>query len=190
MPKIIRRAFKWTLYPVIAVFALLLYLVGLWATGNFHEIIPGELYRSAQLSESEIHHYTQKYGIRTILNLRGENVGKPWYDEEVAASKANNLTLINYPMLSRKHLNEKEAAALIELMRNAPKPILIHCQAGANRTALASALYMAGVKHRSEFISELQLSPIYGHVPLWFSPAYAMDESFESLEPMLGFNGS
>jgi len=47
------------------------YLAMLQLTGNFHTVIAGELYRSAQPSAADIAEYKQKAGIRTIVNLRG-----------------------------------------------------------------------------------------------------------------------
>ncbi|MFD2031462.1 tyrosine-protein phosphatase [Ancylobacter dichloromethanicus] len=49
-------------------------------------------------------------------------------------------------------------------MKDAKKPILIHCQAGADRSGLASALYLAAIKKNSaEAEAEAQLSIRYGH---------------------------
>src|SRR3954454_9519239 len=47
---------------------------------NFHAVVPGELYRSAQPTPELITDYHVKYGIKTVINLRGENVGSDWYD--------------------------------------------------------------------------------------------------------------
>jgi len=40
--------------------------------GNFHEVSKGTVYRSAQLDEDELAEYIDRYGIRSILNLRGK----------------------------------------------------------------------------------------------------------------------
>jgi protein tyrosine/serine phosphatase len=75
---------------------------------------------------------------------------------------------------------------LIALMRDAPKPILIHCLAGADRTGLASVIYLQQIAHIDEDTAEWQLSPIYGHLNLPFLKAYAMDETWAGLEQLLG----
>ncbi len=80
--------------------------------------------------------------------------------------------------------------ALITLMKNAEKPILIHCKAGSDRTGLAAALYIAAVSKGGERKAESQMSIAYGHFGIPFSPAYPMDESFEAIETELGFSGS
>jgi len=71
-------------------------------------------------------------------------------------------------------------------MKGAQKPILIHCREGADRTGLASALYLAAIKKAGEAVAEGQLSIRYGHISLPFIPEYAMDRAFETLEPSLG----
>ncbi|MGO6986949.1 tyrosine-protein phosphatase, partial [Rhizobium leguminosarum] len=83
--------------------------------------------------------------IRSIINLRGENVGKAWYDEEIAVSKELGITHINFGMSARRELDQNKVEELLATMRSAPKPVLIHCKAGADRTGLASALYLAAV---------------------------------------------
>ena len=129
-------------------------------------------------------------GIRTIINLRGDNSGHHWYDTEIAEAKALNIGHIDFHMSSARELTQAQAAQLVEIMRNAPKPILIHCQAGADRTGLASALYLAAIAKTNEATAEGQMSIIYGHLPFSFTRAYAMDRTFEKLEPWLGLSAS
>ncbi len=64
-------------------------------TGNFHEVIPGELYRSAQPSGKDIAAYAKAYGIKTIINLRDEK-REGWYEAESARRKtmASALSII------------------------------------------------------------------------------------------------
>jgi hypothetical protein len=64
-------------------------------------------------------------------------------------------------------------------MSTLPKPMLIHCWGGADRTGLASALYLYGVKHQGSDQAAEQLSWRYGHLPyLWWSKTRAMDNTF------------
>ena len=166
------------------------YLAAIHVTGNFNEVVPNELYRSAQLSPAQIALYQQRYGIQTIVNLRGENFGAPWYDAEVGQAKKLGITHVNFRMSAKRELTQAQAAELIKLLAEAKKPILIHCQAGADRSGLASALYLAAVSKRGEAAAESQISIRYGHISLPVSPAYTMDRSFESLEPWLGYHDS
>jgi len=61
-------------------------------------------------------------------------------------------------------------------MRDAPKPLLIHCKAGADRTGLASALYLGALEHQTRETAGWQLSILYGHIAIpWLSCAWPMD---------------
>jgi protein tyrosine/serine phosphatase len=172
---------------VVAVGCFYGYMV---ATSNFHPVIPGELYRSSQPSASTIALLSKQYGIKTIINLRGDNSGHHWYDSEVAETKLLGIGHIDFRMSSRHELTQAQAAQLVQLMRDAPKPLLIHCQAGADRTGLATALYLAAIGKTTEQVAERQMSIFYGHVSLPISAAYPMDETFEKLEPWLGLVNS
>lgn len=167
-----------------------IYLGALQISNNFHETIPGELYRSAQLSPGDLARYSKEYGIRSIINLRGSNEGKPWYNAEVDEAKATGVEHIDFRMSARQELTQAQAGQLIDLMRNAPKPLLIHCRSGSDRTGLATALYVAAIKKGSEFDSEWQLSLAYGHIALPYTAAYAMNKTFEALETWLGYTDS
>lgn len=163
------------------------YLGALQLTGNFNTVVSGELYRSGQLGPAQIADYTRQYGIKTIINLRGDNTGSAWYDAEVAEARRLNVTHLNFGISARRELSVTQAVALINAMKTAQKPILIHCQAGADRSGLASALYLAAIKKSDETTAEGQLSIRYGHFSLPFIPEYAMNRTFEALEPALGF---
>ncbi|MDP9836022.1 protein tyrosine/serine phosphatase [Neorhizobium huautlense] len=159
------------------------YLGFLQISGNFHTVIAGELYRSAQPSPGQIERYVQQYGIRTIVNLRGENENQSWYADEVATARKLDIRHIDFGMSAYKRLTGPEADRLVALLKDAPKPILIHCLSGADRTGLVSVIYSNQVAGLPEAQSERQLSILFGHVgiPL-ISAAYAMDESWHQLE--------
>lgn len=176
-------------FAPFALFAGGFYAHMLWTT-NFHPVIAGELYRSSQPSAATIAELQKQYGIKTIINLRGDNSGHGWYDKEVAQAKELNINHIDFRMSSGRELTQDQAAKLIEIMRDAPKPLLIHCQAGSDRTGLASALYLAAITKTGEATAQGQMSIIYGHLPLSFTRAYAMDRTFTKLEPWLGLSNS
>jgi protein tyrosine/serine phosphatase len=162
------------------------YLGYLQLSGNVHTVAAGELYRSAQPSAAQITEYATRYGIRTIVNLRGENAGRPWYDNEVAASANLGISHIDFRMSASRELTQEQAERLLAILETAEKPLLIHCQAGADRSGLAAALYLVAIAKEGEEIAEDQLSIRYGHVGLpHLSSAFAMDRSWEKLEPWL-----
>jgi len=157
---------------------------------NFHAIVAGEAYRSAQPTADEIRAYRDKYRIATIVNLRGAAPGHAWYDEEVKAANELGIRHIDFPMNARTELTQQQSLALIALLQSAPKPVLIHCKEGADRTGLAAALYLAVLARANEPVSEAQLSVRYGHIGIPLVGPYEMDQSFEAMEPLLGFIGS
>lgn len=163
------------------------YLAGLQISGNFHTVIPGELYRSGQ-PDTEAIERAAALGIRTIINLRGEKPGTAWYQEEAEAAERLGITLVNFRMSARHPLSPAHGAQLLALMEGAEKPLLIHCRAGADRTGLASALYLARAGQTDR--AATQLTPYYGHVPLSIVPEFAMSESFQTLRPLASYPGS
>lgn len=166
------------------------YLGYLQLSGNFHPVIAGEVYRSAQPTGDAVARYAREHGIRSIINLRGPNSGKDWYEEEVAAANAAGLAHYDFAMSASKGLSQDRAAELVELMKQAEKPVLIHCQAGSDRSGLAAALYVAAIAKGGEEAAESQISLRYGHISLPMTAAYPIDLSFEALEPWLGFPDS
>lgn len=161
------------------------YLGALQLTGNFHEVLPAELYRSAQPSAGDVASYARQYGIKSIVNLRGES-SEDWYLREVDAANRDGIAHFDFRLSASKRVSLRQARQLIALLQTAPKPILIHCQAGADRTGLASMLYLQQIAGIDEEIAERQLSVRYGHVGLpYISAAFAMDESWEIFEEVL-----
>ena len=80
-------------------------------TGNFHEVLPGELYRSGQPSGDDVQKYAQQFGIKTIINLRDENPDG-WYSDEKNAADRNNVKMIDFPMGSARELPQAQAEEL------------------------------------------------------------------------------
>ena len=179
---------------LIVIIALLAAFIGLqFYFGNEHTTIEGELYRSGQPTGEDIKLYTKRYGIKSIVNLRGENKDSPWYLEEVATAETLGIKHINFRMKAARELTNEQAFELSEVMRKAPKPLLIHCRAGADRTGLAAALYVAAISKGGEDAAEEQLSLRYGHLPafpFFWTEAQAMYRTFERMEPLLGYPDS
>ena len=160
------------------------YLGFLQLSGNFHTVIAGEFYRSAQPNAAQLEKYVTDHGIRTVINLRGTNEGAPWYHEEIVTASALGVQHIDFRMSASRIVTDDAAERLIEIMKNAPKPILVHCKGGADRTGIASAIYSRAIAGMDEGSAEGQLSVYFGHIGIpYLSSAYAMDESWERLEP-------
>lgn len=152
-------------------------------TGNFHTVVAGEFYRSAQPSAGQLQRYVKSHGIRTVINLRGASESAGWYSDEVAAARELGVWHIDFRMSASTMMTREAADQLLAIMKDAPKPILVHCQAGADRSGIASAIYSRGVAGKDEETAERQLSMYFGHIGIpYLSSAYAMDKSREMLE--------
>lgn len=172
----------------LGVAALIGHLAYLHLNGNYHPVIANEVYRAAQITPAEIASYQANDGIRSVLNLRGAFPGEEWYDQEVAASRELGITHVDFKMSASVELSDQQVERLIAVMRDMPKPMLIHCRQGADRSGLAAALYMAAIAGMNEQEAERQLSLRYGHFAVpYLSDAYPMDETWERIEPKLGF---
>lgn len=155
-------------------------------SGNFHAVEDGIVYRSGQLSGAQFANRIHDNGIRTVINLRGNNTGRSWYDDEMRASAAAGAEHIDFPISAGKELTDDQVSALAALLTGSPRPILIHCEAGADRTGLASALFELLVAKRPAETASAQLSFRYGHFPWLGSSTVAMDRTFQRVAKPTG----
>ncbi len=146
--------------------------------GNFHAVSPGRVYRSGQLTEKQLTEYTKEYGIRSVLNLRGRNEQSDWWKEEIATSSRLGLKHYDVGLSSDKEPAEKEIQELVAVLQEAPKPLLIHCFGGADRSGLVSAIYLYRFEGYPYEKARRQLSFIYGHNTLLYPDKKAMDRAF------------
>lgn len=168
--------------------ALVGYLAVLHYNGNFHTVVAGELYRSAQVKGNQLADYTEKVGLKSVLNLRGAAPNSGWYKDEMAESARLGLVHADFELSASREVTNEEAMQLIALMRILPKPLLIHCKHGSDRTGLLSALYLAAIKGVDAETANKQLSLYFGHFAVpYLSAAYPMDESWDRLEVALKF---
>jgi protein tyrosine/serine phosphatase len=141
--------------------------------GNFHPITPREAYRSAKLDREELEHYIKKYNIKSIVNLLGEDPRKSWYQEELQVSAKHNIRHYDISLSATEKL--------IEIFKTAPRPVLIHCKGGSDRSGLAAAMWKVIVDKEPKSEAQKQLSILYGHFPL--GKTSAMDHFFEHWDP-------
>lgn len=123
----------------ILVVAAGLFVLGRWWVGNTGVVIPGAIYRSGQLGPRGLAHEFKAHHVRTVLNLRGPNPDQPWYLAERRTTLAAGATQVDVPLASDHWLSREQARTLVELLDGCERPILIHCEWGAERTGLASA---------------------------------------------------
>jgi protein tyrosine phosphatase (PTP) superfamily phosphohydrolase (DUF442 family) len=131
---------------------------------NFHAVENGGLYRCQQLSPRMLSFYIREKGIKTLINLRG--FGKEendWFAQE--KSVATDLGVAFYSIaMSAVVLTEREhLLELLHIFDTAPRPMLVHCHGGADRTGEASALWVLEIQNKSKEEAFKQLGIAYGH---------------------------
>ena len=133
---------------------------------NFHVVDEGKFYRSAQLKDDEIDEVVKKYGIKTVINLRGSQPGEWWFDAEKAMLEKLGVRMENLGF-STEHVQFKDDwVKYLDILKSAERPILVHCRSGADRTGEASALYMIEHMGKSKDDAMAMLSPRFLHVSL------------------------
>jgi undecaprenyl-diphosphatase len=151
--------------------------------GNFHAITVGEAYRSAQLDNDELAYYVKKYQIKSILNLRGKNSASTWYKDEISFSLKNNVVHYDVALSAYNTPQAAVVSNLMDIFKHAPRPLLMHCQAGADRSGLVAAMWKVVVDKTSKIEADNQLSILYGHLSI--GSASAMDNFFQKWNPDL-----
>lgn len=131
---------------------------------NFDAVIPGEVYRSAQLSGEELKAVVREHGIRNVINLRPvRDDGSGWYAEEIAAVEELSIGHRTIGM-SQTAPRVDNILALHNLLDEVEPPFLVHCASGVDRTGLASVMVL--LRQGEQSIEEIgrQVSWRYGAV--------------------------
>jgi len=174
--RLIKRLLLLMLLSFGAVTAYVLYLV---VVDNFHVVSPGRVYRSRQMSSRALARVIPECGIKTILNLRGENGSSSWYRAETNTAGQLIVKHFDFALSAGREVTDPEIENILTIIRTSPKPVLIHCQAGADRTGLISALYLYGIEGKAADEAGRELSIRYGHFPyLFWGNTGAMHYSF------------
>src|SRR5262249_5394691 len=108
--------------------------VALDGAPNLHRV-DDNFFRSAQPDAAGFKGLAAQYGVRTVISLRAFNADEPY-------ARGLDLRLIRYPI----HTWNIERAYVVGALRTLRKakaeaPVLLHCQHGADRTGLVTALY-------------------------------------------------
>jgi protein tyrosine/serine phosphatase len=157
------------------------YVAGLLIRGNFRPITQGESYRAGQINGDRLEQYLKEYRIRSVLNLRGRNSGADWYEDEIAVCKRLSVRHYDLAMNSTGAPDPDVFDRLMAIFSEAPRPILIHCRSGSDRSGLAAALWKVVVDGEPKAVAVKQLSIRYGHFP--FGQTSVLDDFFEDWDP-------
>ena len=157
------------------------YFMTIVGSGNFHAVTPGEAYRCAQPDYAQLEYYAKTYGIRSVINLRGKNPGDRWYMDEVRFCAANGMKHYDVGLSASSPPTARQVRKIMEIMRTAPRPVLLHCKSGADRSGLLAAMWKMYVDREPRAEADEELSVRYGHVPLLGTSA--MDRFFMEWRP-------
>jgi len=138
---------------------------------NFHTVLPGQVYRCAQLSAGDLEPIIRAYNIRTVVNLRGACAPIPWYMEECRLTHRLNVAQEDICFSAGRLPPATELRRLVEVFDRSERPLLLHCRRGADRTGLASAIVLLLKTDVGLDRACRQLGLRYGHVALG-RPAY------------------
>lgn len=143
---------------------------------NLHLIAPG-LYRSAQPRAQDVA-ALQRLGIRTVVSLRS-------FNSDEAVFKGSGITLVRVP-INTWHIGDEQVVKALRALRaaRASGPVLLHCQHGADRTGVISAVLRMTEQgwSRKQAMDEMFRGG-YGYHTLWRNiPAYLQRVDAQALQ--------
>src|SRR5262245_546323 len=133
---------------------------------NLHAVVPGRVYRCAQLSPGRLEAVIRAEGVRTVINLRGCCAGMDWYDDECRVTHRCDVAQEDVCFSAGRLPAVPEVRRLLEVLDRGAYPMLLHCQRGADRTGLASAVIQLLQTDKDLAEARRQLGLRYGHLPV------------------------
>jgi protein tyrosine/serine phosphatase len=129
----VRRARAWTDSLLVdhAIFRVV------WT--NFAPVLPGKLYRCNHPTPARLVAAKRRYGLKTLINLRGH---RECGSDALSREAADRLGLIHIDMAfeSRGAPHRDRILKFAEIYRTLQTPALMHCKSGADRAGLAAGL--------------------------------------------------
>ena len=145
---------------------------------NVHVVVPGKLYRSALMSRDGLEGLIASAGIASVVSLRAADESEPGFAAEIALLQARGIELQKIPISAVKLPKPVRLGQLIERFDHGPYPMLVHCEEGADRSGLASVIWLVAYDGRSlEDARATELTWTKGHFA--FGQAHAMDDFFD-----------
>lgn len=109
---------------------------------NFHWIEPGEAARSAQAYAGLLSPFLRMHRIRAVINLRGSNPAHLWWKYETRICRKLGVIHRDAKLNSRQLPSRAMLVDLLDAFDSVPRPFLIKCSGGQDRTAFAAALFL------------------------------------------------
>src|SRR6185369_11290845 len=89
-----------------------------------------------------------KYGIKTVISLRGAPKNSYWYPQEVKVLEEEQVKFLHFGWTSDYFPHNDDLQGYIKALQQEQYPILVHCKTGADRTGEASAIYAMEYMHQ------------------------------------------
>jgi protein tyrosine/serine phosphatase len=109
---------------------------------NFHWVVPGEAARAAQAWAGGVGPYLEARGIKALVNLRGRNDDLSWWKNETRMVAARGIVHFDAMLDSRKLPTQAMMLRLMQALADAPRPFVLKCSGGQDRTSFAAAVYL------------------------------------------------
>jgi protein tyrosine phosphatase (PTP) superfamily phosphohydrolase (DUF442 family) len=143
---------------------------------NLRAVVPGRVYRSAQLSPGRLEGLIRDRGLRTVITLREGDASDPWFRAEAAVCARLGVDYQVIPLRASALPPPRELQRLLETFDRAKTPLLFHCKGGADRSGLVGAIYLNLYRGLPlDQAERQQLSWRSGHIP---ARAPAMERFF------------
>jgi protein tyrosine phosphatase (PTP) superfamily phosphohydrolase (DUF442 family) len=144
---------------------------------NLHQVTE-DVWRSGQPTPGRLRAFARRGG-RSVVSFRaGRGCGSRAL--ELVACRNAGLTFYNMELRARNLPSREELRALAQLFQTIERPVLLHCQSGADRAGMASALYLILAEDRPVAEARRQLALRYGHNR--FNRAGILDAFFDAYE--------
>ncbi|HAT30765.1 MAG TPA: protein-tyrosine-phosphatase [Janthinobacterium sp.] len=136
-----------------------------WATpvdtaANLYSVTP-TFYRSARLRPGDVARL-RTLGVKTVVSLRA-------FHTDAALLERSGIKIVRIPIYTWS-IKDKQVVEALRAIRTAQRdgPVLLHCQHGADRTGLITAMYRMLYEQRSkeQAIDELKNGG-YGYHAIW-----------------------
>jgi protein tyrosine/serine phosphatase len=129
---------------------------------NFAAVAPGRLYRSNHPTPARLASLTRRYGLRTLINLRGRAANGSDALTREAAGRLG-LDFVDMALESRGAPQRDRILRLHDIFHHMRAPALMHCKSGADRAGLAAGLFVLFQGGTAREALQ-QLSLRFGHV--------------------------
>jgi len=157
---------------------------------NLRTVEDGLLYRSGQMRAGTLEHVIAHRGIATVINLRGGHPETAWYGDELEVCAKHGVDHHDFLWSKDRLVPPESLLGYLDVIDTARAPILVHCQGGVHRAAVAATCFLL---HRGATPNEVRGqfglffndAPIGGIVDLYERSTLPFDRWVETEYPAL-----